>query len=545
MARVPRTFRSTGALVAATALALAVLPASSSSAQPSPTPYAGVSGPRSLPPGGVVVVPPHADPPPPGVDVSRRPSTRRLLEDLARAQRSAVRGAPEGLVSRAGRSCPGTGTDGNRVQVLYAHEAGGPERYASVLPVLRHEVAGVDEIVSASAARTGGQRRVRWVSDPVTCDPVVAKVELPPGALGDFTATIAALAAKGYDSPRRKYLVFAESDVYCGIATSYSDDSHEGRAHETRTGYSRVDSACWGAFAALHELTHNLGGVQPSAPNATAHGHCSDEWDLMCYPDAPGVRMREVCPDRRPLLDCGSDDYFSTDPPPGSYLAEHWNTANSTFLDHAGTAPGVPPGPSEPPLQVDGPTRTRSGLPVALAASATPAGSDTGSDTGSWFWSADRDCLVGPRDRDAVTLQCPTTVTGPITVRVSARLPEGQWREGRHVVQVGAEDPARLVVGLSSTASSVTPGTEVLLRARAAHAGVSVRAVADLYASAPGSGRWQRVRAALDLGASGTGEVRVRPRRTTAYRLAVRTAAGAGWSPPPSPTRTVRVPVRR
>jgi hypothetical protein len=98
--------------------------------------------------------------------------------------------------------------------------------------------------------------------------------------------------------------------------------------------YARVDGPCW-HNAELHEIFHTLGAVQPDTPHHSAARHCTDEVDVMCYDDdASGpVTMTTVCPpEHEVLLDCGHDDYFSTDPPTGSYLAGHWNTAGSSFL---------------------------------------------------------------------------------------------------------------------------------------------------------------------------------------------------------------------
>ena len=51
------------------------------------------------------------------------------------------------------------------------------------------------------------------------------------------------------------------------------------------------------------------------------------------YDDGSGIAMHEVCPEAwDSLLDCGADDYFSTAPAPGSYLATHWNSADSRWL---------------------------------------------------------------------------------------------------------------------------------------------------------------------------------------------------------------------
>ena len=85
---------------------------------------------------------------------------------------------------------------------------------------------------------------------------------------------------------------------------------------------------------AAHELGHTLGAVNNNAPNASGHAHCTDEWDVMCYKDGAEVVIQTKCPDRAhdDRLDCNHDDYYSTDPAAGSYLANNFNVADNLFL---------------------------------------------------------------------------------------------------------------------------------------------------------------------------------------------------------------------
>lgn len=332
---------------------------------------------------------PHEDPLPPGIapdaptdtaslyaraGLDRRTLTRQTAALLDRAARHGTDGAgarvaaatvppgspsTPGLATHVVPSCSGDGADGKRVQPLYVREETTPSRYSTVLPLLLNEVANVDDVFAVSAQRTGGVRRVRWVHSG--CVPVIAEVVVPAGTLASFSLTINALAGLGFDDPNRKYLAFTEASVLCGIGTYYTDRRPTDNANDGyRASYARVDTRCWAGgdiSVAAHELTHNLGGVLPTAPHGTSSGHCWDDNDLMCYADGSGAVLQATCadPTLERLLDCNGDDYFNTAPASGSWLAQNWNTASSGFLDTS--APELAPPPATPPALTTTPAR--------------------------------------------------------------------------------------------------------------------------------------------------------------------------------------------
>ncbi|MEV6495411.1 hypothetical protein AB0M20_43355, partial [Actinoplanes sp. NPDC051633] len=250
-------------------------------------------------------------------------------------------------VGPSGVVCDGDGVTGKRVQVMYVYEAGTASRFAKYQASFRTWSAGVDAIYDASAQETGGTRHLRYVTT-ADCQVDVREVEVPAGGLKDFSATMSALRTLGWNRTDRKYMIFAESNVYCGIGTFTGDDK-PGAANRNNSGasYGRSDSGCWSPSVAAHELGHNLGAVSNSAPNSSKAGHCVDDFDVMCYKDTAQTVMKSVCTDRAKenRLDCNHDDYYSTDVRAGSYLASHWNVADNQFLI-AGTPGGGNPSPS-------------------------------------------------------------------------------------------------------------------------------------------------------------------------------------------------------
>ncbi|WP_436527756.1 RICIN domain-containing protein [Actinoplanes sp. HUAS TT8] len=250
------------------------------------------------------------------------------------------------VLGPAGVACADDGQSGKRVQLLYLYAAGTATRYNKYVNSFRTWAAGVDTIFDASAGETGGSRHVRYVTTP-ECTVAVSEVELPAGSLDSLAATVKALGDLGYNRADRKYLMFSDANVYCGIGT-YVDDNRPGRTNRNNGGpaYARVDSGCWSSAMAAHELTHILGAVLNGSPNSTGTGGCTDGYDLLCGPDRSGKSVKQTCPKAHEVrLDCGHDDYFNTNPAPGSYLDTHWNVALSDFLlrsDGGDDIPDVP-----------------------------------------------------------------------------------------------------------------------------------------------------------------------------------------------------------
>ena len=367
-------------------------------------------------------------------------------------------------------ACTGTGTDGKRVQVIYAYEDASD--LVNKEAVIRNEIANVDDIFAVSSSETGGGKRVRWVAD-ANCVPTIAAVQFPAGMIANgarsgtyWGAVKTELARQGHSLATRKYLIFGDAPAYnpgiCGLGDRYTDERPTGNYNDYYAAqYAMVWQACFtpypnGVSASTHELVHTLGAVQEGSPNSSKVGHCTDDGDLMCYADGSTLPMRSVCPaTHEPLLDCNNDDYFSTAAAPGTYLASNWNTANSAYLD---TVTAMQPRPT---VTVSGPDTATTGTPFTLTVSAPP-----GSSGYSWSGPA----LTGDTTGQSVTVNPSQQDAGPRTYKVTATTSDGWAITVTKSVTISAgaapkvtlSAPTPVKPGASFTATATATGTGAL-----------------------------------------------------------------------------------
>lgn len=179
-------------------------------------------------------------------------------------------------------------------------------------------------------------------------------------------------------------------------------------------GPTTPERPAYHAVVALHEMVHTMGGVLSSAPHANAGGHCTDEWDLMCY----GAGVTFPCPDVDTefsfRLDCGRDDYFR---PEGGLVTASgkpaWNVHDSPFLcaiATCATGDGVPPTAVLPAVS------GVPGTPVALDASGSS--DDTGGLRYRWDLDGRPGYEVATEGDPRVTTTVPASGSSAVGVRV-------------------------------------------------------------------------------------------------------------------------------
>ncbi len=329
---------------------------------------------------------------------------------------------PGELVAHASSACVGSGEDGPRVQLVAVTVEGDPSFGDPLVARVREQAAATDDLLAASTDHPGTARRVRWATD-ASCMPTVLHRTIPAhDYFGDPAALDTALAGLDLSrADRRTVLVLPWSSLpgtegRCAQAPVPADTT-PGAANTSNTvdpGPVRLAISCWQDGSAVpprlaHALVHVLGAVHADAPHATGDGHCTTAGDLMCTALGDGASAgggaADDCVLPRPfLLDCGHDDYYSTQAPPsGSYLATHWNVADSVFLtDGPSLAPNTLTG-----LSVEGPSRIPAGTPVTLTAHVTDSVDDPGTLRYHWDVANGGRCRVlGPDSTPSIQVTC-------------------------------------------------------------------------------------------------------------------------------------------
>lgn len=319
------------------------------------------------------------DPAPEGVDIKKsvEPVSAAKADSTVTIVASEVTGSSAVATTTTGSvPCDGDGTSGKRIQAIYARASDVPDRYDEFVSSFQIWATQTNSVFVESGLQTGQARNLRFVHD-ANCNVVVARVTLSPTGDDVTNNTFDELKAQGYDRKDRKNLVWVDANVYCGMGTILQDDrptsdnANNGNPFggaNLLSSYARVDSGCWGlsitgTSTEAHEIMHNFGGVQPSAPRHDGGYHCTENYDLMCYDNYPIVAG---CTDRinNVRFDCNHDDYFyAGTPPAGNYLATYWNTANSGFLIE-GVAPSPAPSPTPTPTPTPTPIPLDTTAPV-------------------------------------------------------------------------------------------------------------------------------------------------------------------------------------
>src|SRR5262249_30673903 len=120
--------------------------------------------------------------------------------------------------------CIGDGVSGPRVQAVYAVASDMPDRFAQIAPSIVTWAGEVDGVFSQSAAESGGDRHVRFVTNP-DCTLNIRHVVLSPTGDDTFDNMVSELQQLGYAQSLTKYLVWMDANVYCGIGNIVEDDS--------------------------------------------------------------------------------------------------------------------------------------------------------------------------------------------------------------------------------------------------------------------------------------------------------------------------------
>ena len=225
------------------------------------------------------------------------------------------------------------------IHAVYLYPSDAPSRFSTFAAMFQRDARAASDILE-----TLYDRELRFDerlgSDGVTryLDITVIRSKYTARQLAgsrQFKLVVDELARTGLTNSNKKYLVWLDAQSrYCGESNVYGDPqrsaSNGNERRTTSVAYRPFDAAdpntggfC-GRRTVLHELTHALGAVQPTAPNSAGY-HCDDNAnDVMC------LNASAITYSGGTLYDYGRDDYWdpAADPTSGSSQRLPWWTVN-------------------------------------------------------------------------------------------------------------------------------------------------------------------------------------------------------------------------
>lgn len=257
--------------------------------------------------------------------------------------------------------CPNTDPAANQFQngdyryhAVYAHPADRPSRLAALGAALQQDAFGASALIEREYGRAirfdigtpcgQGQLDISAVQLPFTEAQLGALAAV--GHTATFDAIAAALRQRGLGvapnearvdqlaALNENFLVWLDGPGpprSCGQGTALLDNSRSQTNLNNLGGklalIFRDGRGFCGADVVRHEIGHNLGALQPDAPNTTDGVHCNDAFeDTMCEWQAPKLVDG---PFNGLYFDYGNDDYWD---PPGGQPLKWWTLNLSWFL---------------------------------------------------------------------------------------------------------------------------------------------------------------------------------------------------------------------
>ncbi len=233
---------------------------------------------------------------------------------------------------------------GNQVHAIYVYPAKTQSRLKTFGAMFQADARDANRILGTRTKALRFDERVTNGSNYLDITSFQSRYRASQLAGSNQFSLVANEIAAKFNAPNKKYVVWLDAgSQYCGQGTLWTDPSRvaDNASNVNRTTgivyrpYATTDAKTGGfcrGRTLLHELGHNLGAVQPTAPNAFDGAHCNDSAeDVMCYTAAAESRLGVVDADTGDSaeLDHNSDDYW--DPLTGPPLLR-WTMNLSTYL---------------------------------------------------------------------------------------------------------------------------------------------------------------------------------------------------------------------